>query len=280
MIEELHIKKLENFRSTKISFAKYNIFLGKNGEGKSFLMKMLTDNSQIANLEGVTIIKNGNEFRANRVNGDNKSLYVPETRVYPHFSNINLNISTGGFHDIQPSNVFSNLWRDKEFRKKYSIIFQKLFDREVVADVNSESGAHLFYKHGLIPKNPQQDGYGILNHMQLYHILLNPNYNEFLIEEPTFGFHMSLVKSFVTDLISEQFNKKQYIFSSQDLVFILEFIKLWQERDDCKIFKFDSIDGKMTVAEVTELEAIASSMSDDEFPTVQDINLLKTIFIR
>ena len=278
LIDNITIRNFLTFRPITLELGKYNLFIGKNGSGKSILLKRLVGVIPHDPNDDLIIVQNTKETNLKNLSRISDMKYVSENRPSTNFSHINLDI--GRNHPIEDtSRPLETIWRDDKFREQINKFTQNIFDRKIIDTKTPQEGVGIFYKKNNIDIPPSLDGFGIINSMKVLQVLLTSNESIVALEEPTIGFNPSITSKFLEYLVKNAPDDKQFIFTSQDFVLIIEFIKLFKTRDDFKIFKFEENRNQITITEVTELESIATDMSDS-FPTKEDIELISKIFLK
>ncbi len=274
LIKKITINDFIPFKKGSVlELAQINLFVGKNGSGKSRLLTELA------------------RCMANRRN-DNKTLdidkdtpdphekffrYVKEDRS-PEIRDMNLTtpIDTS-WNNLRPQEPFSNFTLDSEMINNFNKIFSEDFNRYLKISKEIGKGEHATYTKNGIGISPNEDGFGLSNIVYLYQFpYLAPKDSTVVIEEPTVGLYPAL-----SDLLLDTFtelaidNGIQMIYTSHDVFTMLYFLSKRSEHEEFRIFRFTD-DGEITIKSF-EIKETNDFLNDffGSFPSVGQIKILK-----
>jgi len=294
------IKKItlysEPFNNTNVCLKKINLFVGINGGGKSYFLKILSNPPRITSKD---ISKIPVSYSIHLID-DDKVITVRKEPNGVHFqsqdskklSSVYINESSPISINIQPdvktslNSPFSML----EFNEMIDEInphLKKLFNREIITKYNGTNTKIAFYvkssDDGKLEISPDDDGFGILNSVNLITFLLYTKCDLLCIEELTGFIHPSIIPDILRLIFKICLDKNiQLIFTSHNPVVISEYFKLFyheNENGDYSINKC-SIDSKSKI-NIDEIHYgnFENSLSDFflNFPTKEDVEIMKEL---
>ncbi len=277
MINEVIINEFPPFKKdTTLEFAQINLFVGKNGSGKTRFLREL---ERCVNGN----ISNGNTFEITKDVGNLREPFyrITEERSSQVRDRGLQTPTTVNAHGKNTQDLFSNYTLSDELKKQFNYEFSSLINRTLIISKGEGKGVYAEYEKNGFERRPNEDGFGILNMIYLYQFpYLAPEKSIISIEEPTIGLYPALSEPFLTILTESVIGKnKQLIYTSHDVFTMLYFINNVRQHSEYKLFRFYEDQKNEINIESYDSKKINDFTSDffGDFPKEGQIKSLKTL---
>jgi len=287
ILENALLRHVIPFRHSELSFKQFNLFIGKNGSGKSNLFKLLSRNYgtskptkedsdvelSFSDKSVIELEQNANDihsFFSIEVPYQKNSIFFPEVtaitqRIQP----------ASAFSQMEP---FTKLEYDDELMKEINKRLSLLFGREIQIRSIEQRGRVPFYKKNGVYINPDNDGTGIKTSFPLIELLLFQKNTMIFVEEPTAFLHPSVIPDYLKIIFElTALGDNQLFMTTHDILTSLQFFKgIYEKNPNISIHRFEDNYGEINITSIDQ-ENVSGSLDEflGNFPFPKDIEQLK-----
>lgn len=275
------------FRHSELSFKQFNLFIGKNGSGKSSLMRFLSSNfakgnSQKDDPDAELSFFDGNTVKIEQGPQDIYHFYSVgeyskrESVFFPEITALAQQIQP--VSDFQQTAPFTKLEYDDKLMNEVNKKLSELFGREIRIRSMEQRGRVPFFKKNNEYINPDFDGTGIKTSFPLIELLLFTKNTMIFVEEPTAFLHPSIIPDYLKIIFElTTIGNNQLFMTTHEILTSLQFFKgIYEKNDNVSIHRFEDNFGEINITTIDQ-DNVTGSLSDflGNFPFPADIQQLK-----
>ena len=287
ILENALLRHVIPFRHSELSFKQFNLFIGKNGSGKSNLFKLLSRNYGTSTPiekdpdvelsfsdESVIKLEQNSQDIYQFISLDKP--YQKNSIFFPEVTTITQRIQpSSAFSQMEP---FTKLEYDDDLMNEINKKLSLLFGREIQIRSIEQRGRVPFYKKNGVYINPDNDGTGIKTSFPLIELLLFQKNTMIFVEEPTAFLHPSIIPDYLKIIFElTTLGNNQLFMTTHEILTSLQFFKgIYEKNPNISIHRFEDNFGEINITSIDQ-DNVTGSLDEflGNFPFPKDIKQLQ-----